>query len=72
MSQKKYIEKVFERFEMVDSKLVGTPLAAHFRQLSAFLFPQNDEDEQFMSSVPYSSAVGSITYTMVGICPNIL
>jgi len=30
LSQKKYIEKVLERFGMLDAKPVKTPLAAHF------------------------------------------
>jgi len=30
LSQKKYIEKVLERFGMLDVKAVKTPLAAHF------------------------------------------
>ena len=30
LSQKKYIEKVLERFGMLDANPVKTPLAAHF------------------------------------------
>ena len=66
----KYIEKVLERFGMLDAKPVKTPLAAHF-QLSADLSPQSDEEEMYMSHVPYASAVGSIMYAMVCTRPDI-
>ena len=62
VSQKKYIEKVLERFDMIDVKPVKTPLAAHFR-LSTDLSPQTDE-EKYMSRVSYISAVGSIMYAI--------
>jgi hypothetical protein len=64
LPQKKYIEKVLERFGMHNSKPMSTPLGAHFR-LSAALVPQSKEEERFMPYVPYSSAVGSIMYAMV-------
>ena len=41
LSQKRYIEKVLERFGMQDAKPVGTPLAAHFK-LSKSLSPQSE------------------------------
>jgi hypothetical protein len=49
---------------MQNSKPVSTPFAAHFR-LSAVLASENEEEEQVMSRVPYSSAVESIMYIMV-------
>jgi len=33
LSRKSYIQKVLERFSMLDEKIVSTPLAAHFRLL---------------------------------------
>jgi hypothetical protein len=48
---------------------MNTPLAAHFRVLPVFV--SQCEDEQFMSRVPYSSAVGSIMYAMVCTCTDI-
>ncbi|KAL6325986.1 hypothetical protein AAG906_038478 [Vitis piasezkii] len=36
LSQKKYIEKVLERFGMQGSKLVSTPLVAHFKLLMLY------------------------------------
>ena len=69
LSQKKYIEKVLERFGMLDARPVKTSLAAHFL-LSADLSPQTDE-EKYMSHVPYASVVGSIMYAMVCTRPDI-
>jgi hypothetical protein len=70
LSQKNYIKKVLEHFSMHNFKLVSTPLGAHFK-LSAASAPQSEEEEQFMSCVPYSSAVGSIMYAMVCTHPYI-
>ncbi|KAG8482597.1 hypothetical protein CXB51_024457 [Gossypium anomalum] len=64
LSQKGYIEKVLCRFNMQSAKPVSTPLAAHFR-LSSTLSPQSDDEIEYMSHVPYSSAVGSLMYAMV-------
>jgi ATP-binding cassette subfamily B (MDR/TAP) protein 1 len=49
---------------MHNAKLVSTPLAAHFR-LSSALCPQSDHEIEYMSRVPYSSAVGSLMCAMV-------
>ncbi|KAG8488765.1 hypothetical protein CXB51_016773 [Gossypium anomalum] len=58
-----------EEFEMKDlgpsAKPVSTPLAAHFR-LSSALSPQSDDEIEYMSHVPYSSAVESLMYAMFG------
>ena len=70
MSQKRYIEKVLRRFNMQSAKPVSTPLAAHFR-LSSALSPQSDSDDDYMSRVPYSSAVGSLMYAMVCSRPDL-
>ncbi|KAG8472495.1 hypothetical protein CXB51_034177 [Gossypium anomalum] len=64
LSQKGYIEKVLCRFNMQSAKPISTPLAAHFR-LSSALTPQSDDEIEYMSHVPYSSAVGSLIYAMV-------
>lgn len=56
LSQAGYIEKVFERFNMGDVKLVKTPLVNHF-SLSTSDSPKTNEDIQKMSNVPYTSAV---------------
>ena len=70
LSQEKYIKKVLDRFNMKDSKPVGTPLAAHFK-LSTELCPSNDKEKEEMSIIPYASAVGSLMYAMVCTQPDI-
>ena len=70
LSQKGYINKVLRHFNMHEAKPVSTPLDAHFR-LSAALCPQSDKDVEYMSKVPYSSAVGSLMYAMVCSRPNL-
>ena len=64
LSQKKYIEKVLERFDMLDVKPVQTPLDSLF-QLSIDLSSQTDKEEKFMSRIPYASAVRNIMFVMV-------
>ncbi|WVZ79655.1 hypothetical protein U9M48_027210 [Paspalum notatum var. saurae] len=70
LSQRGYIEKVLRRFNMHNAKPVSTPLAAHFR-LSSDLCPTSDDDIEYMSRVPYSSAVGSLMYAMVCSRPDL-
>jgi hypothetical protein len=55
---------------MQDAKTVTTPLGSHFR-LSADLSPHTEDEQEYMTSVPYSSAVGSIMYAMVCTRPDI-
>ena len=64
MSQGDYIEKVLERFRMHNAKLVSTPLAIHLK-LSKEMCPKTHEDIEYMSKIPYSSAVGILMYSMV-------
>src|SRR5436190_17999813 len=70
LSQRAYIEKVLQRFNMSESKPVTIPFAAHFK-LSSDLSPITEEEAEHMSSVPYLSAVGSIMYAMVCTRPDI-
>ena len=70
LSQKRYIRKVLERFNMDTSKPVSTPLASHFK-LSELQMPQSMDEVEHMSKVPYASAVGSIMYAMVCTRPDI-
>lgn len=64
LSQKGYIGKVFQMFNMLDTKAVSIPLAAHFKLLSR-LCPQSNEDIDYMTQVPYSNAVDLLMYIMV-------
>ena len=68
--QRGYIEKVLRRFNMYDAKPVSTPLAAQFR-LSSALCPMSDDNIEYMSRIPYSSAVGSLMYAMVCSRPDL-
>jgi hypothetical protein len=70
LSQGEYIEKVLERFRMHNAKLVSTPLDSHLK-LTKEMCPKTQEDIEYMSSVPYSSSVGSLMYVMVCTRPDI-
>uniref|UniRef100_A0A3Q7JAX8 Reverse transcriptase Ty1/copia-type domain-containing protein n=1 Tax=Solanum lycopersicum TaxID=4081 RepID=A0A3Q7JAX8_SOLLC len=50
LSQRSYIQKVLARFGMSSSKPIDTP---------------SEEEKEYMSRVPYASAVGSLMYAMV-------
>ena len=64
ISQEHYIEKVLERFNMSNAKVVSTPFATHFR-LSSKQSPTIDKKKEDMKNVPYASAVRSLMYAMV-------
>ena len=49
---------------------MSTPLATHFR-LSSALCPVSEDDIEYMSRVPYSSAIGSLIYAMVCSRPDL-
>jgi hypothetical protein len=70
LSQGEYIEKVLERYRMQNAKPVSTPLASHFK-LAKEIFPKKHKEIEYMSRVPYSSAVGSLMYAMVCTRPDI-
>lgn len=70
LSQERYIERILERFNMKNAKPVSTPLAAHFK-MSKKSSPSTEKEREDMSSVPYSSAVGSLMYAMVCTRPDI-
>ncbi|CAA7042283.1 unnamed protein product [Microthlaspi erraticum] len=67
LSQSNYLKKVIENFRMTDSKSSQTPIGAHFK-LSLVT-----EDEECIDTevTPYSSAVGSIMYAMIGSRPDL-
>jgi hypothetical protein len=70
ISQEQYIEKVLERFNMNNAKVVRSPLATHFK-LSTKQSPSTDEEKEDMERIPYASAVGSLMYAMVCTRPDI-
>jgi hypothetical protein len=59
-----YVEKILIRFGIKNVKLVNIPLDSHFK-LSSSLWPNNIEEKDYMSLVPYASAVGSLIDAMV-------
>ena len=70
LSQRKHIGDVLDRFQMTDSRPVSTPLSKS-DTLSKEDCPQTPEDLEYMKSVPYLSAVGSLMYLSVGTRPDI-
>ncbi|KAG8498697.1 hypothetical protein CXB51_005124 [Gossypium anomalum] len=60
LSQKGYIEKLLCRFNMRSAKPTSSALS-----------PQSDDKTEYMSHVPYSSAVGSLMYAMVCSRPDL-
>jgi len=64
LSQKNYIKRVLQRFNMDNSKPMSIPLASHFR-LSPDRCPQSEIERKQMSHISYSSAVDSLMYAMV-------
>ena len=70
LSQEKYVEKLLDKFNVRDVKTRNTPLGTHLK-LSKKKSSQTDEEERYMSRVPYASAVGSLMYAMVCTRPDI-
>ena len=65
LTQKEYLKKVLQRFNIgEDAKSVSTLLAPHFK-LSVTMSPKTVEEHEYMTHVPYSSVVGSLMYAMV-------
>ncbi|KAK0605121.1 hypothetical protein LWI29_022943 [Acer saccharum] len=70
LSQALYMDKILSRFSMQDSKKGMLPFR-HGIKLSKEQVPKNEHEEQFMSRVPYASAVGSLMYPMLCTRPDI-
>ena len=70
LSQESYMEKVLKTYSMENAKSVNTPIGAHFKLMSAD--PKRVRvDEEYMRSVPYCNAVGSLMYGMIGTRPDL-
>ena len=65
VSQESYLWKVLSNFDMDQAKQVATPIGAHFKLKSGTEKELKDQAE-YMSKIPYQSAVGSVMYAMVG------
>lgn len=70
LSENDYLAKVLKTFGMMDCRAVSTPLGTQFKLQS---LSQGEEEQQSreMEKVPYSSAVGSLMYAMVGSRPDL-
>uniref|UniRef100_A0A803QR32 Retroviral polymerase SH3-like domain-containing protein n=1 Tax=Cannabis sativa TaxID=3483 RepID=A0A803QR32_CANSA len=64
LSQARYLKKALEKFNLLSSKAVTTPLAAHFK-FSQNQCPNTKKERNLMEKVPYTSLVGSLTYATV-------
>jgi len=65
LTQKGYLQKVLQRFNINgDTKSVSTPLTPHFK-LKVTISHTTAEEHEYMTHVPYTSAVGSLMYVMV-------
>lgn len=70
ISQAKYVENILKRFNMLESKPIGTPLDANYK-LTKEMSPVSEKEAEEMRSVPYQSAIGSLMYAMLGTRPDI-
>jgi len=70
LSQEDYLNKVLELYKMEQCKPVMTRLGVHLK-MQAASEQQLLDDEEYMKSVPYSNAVGSIMYSMIGTRPDL-
>jgi len=65
LTQKGYFKNVLQKFNINDDrKSVSTPLAPHFK-LKSIMSPITVEEREYITHVPYASAVGSLMYAMV-------
>ena len=64
LSQKCYLKKLIKGFGMIEAKAVNMPFASHFK-LSSDQSPKDKESMKEMDNIPFSSAVGSLMYSMV-------
>ena len=64
LSQNTYVDKVFKRFKMQDSKKGFLPVP-HGTVLSSSQSPNTTVELERMKGIPYASAIGSIMYAMI-------
>ena len=70
LSQKNYLVKVLQKFNMDKAKPVSIPLSPQFK-LSKDLAPKTEQERSYMDSVPFASGVGSLMYAMVCTRPDL-
>jgi len=65
LTQKGYLKKVLQKFNInEDTKSISIPLTHHFK-LKANISATSVEEHEYMTHVPYASAVCSLLYAMV-------
>ncbi|GJX23727.1 retrovirus-related pol polyprotein from transposon TNT 1-94 [Tanacetum coccineum] len=70
LSQKSYVKKILQRFNMQDCKQISTPFPTDVK-LSSKMSPSSEKERMEMSRVPYASAVGSLMFAMICTRPDI-
>jgi len=71
LTQKGYLQKVLQRFNINgDTKYVSTTLAPYFK-LKATMSPTTVEEREYMTRMAYASAVGSLICAMVCTKPDL-
>jgi len=71
LTQEGYLKKVLQKCNINgDTKSVSTQLAPHFK-LKATMSPTSIEEREYMTHVPYASAVDSLMYAMVCTRPDL-
>lgn len=61
---KTYMEKILQLFNMHNAQLVSTPFPIHIK-LSSKHYPSTKVEKTQISLLPYTSAVGSLMFSMV-------
>jgi hypothetical protein len=62
LSQAKYIETILTKFNMASCKPIATPLEAGIRYSKTQANDLSPDDEQYMTTVPYSQILGCLQY----------
>ena len=70
ISQKSYLRRILDRFDMKDAKPIMNPIAQHFKSTSKQC-PSTEEEARYTRKVPYANAVGCLMYSMICTRPNL-
>ncbi|XP_074313781.1 secreted RxLR effector protein 161-like [Silene latifolia] len=70
LSQSTYVDKVIQRFNIIDSKKGFLPMS-HGITLSKTQCPSTLDEQERMRKIPYASAIGSIMYAMLYTHPDV-
>lgn len=70
LNQTKYLSKLGDRFAMKKCKPTNVPIPSNF-VLSTTLTPKSLEESRYTETIPYSSAVGSVMYSMISTTPEL-